>query len=77
MQVQSVAPTNPEDRARLDAKVAAEQARYDQVKLETQAWATFLAAGCFAATWAFYTRVSPPVHLNLSQWAFLTNEKIT
>lgn len=57
VQVASVAPTNPEDQARLDAQVTEERARYDQVKLETQAWASFLVACCFAAAWGFYTRV--------------------
>ena len=57
-----MSPTTPDDKARLAAEVAAEKIRFDQVKLETQAWASFMAAGCFAAAWAFYTRVSraPP-----------------
>ena len=63
-----MAPTTPEDQARLDAEVAAERARYDQIKLETQAWATFIAAGCFAATWAFYTRVSLPDLSEYGKW---------
>lgn len=54
--VVATAPTNEVDQDALAAKVAAERARYDELKAELQAWAAGLTVACLAATFAFYGR---------------------
>ena len=44
----------PQDE--LEAKLAAEAARYEELKQELQAWALGLTAACLSATFAFYGR---------------------
>ncbi|KAL4427151.1 hypothetical protein ABPG77_001155 [Micractinium sp. CCAP 211/92] len=54
--VVAATPTNEVDQDALAAKVAAERARYDELKAELQAWAAGLTVACLAATFAFYGR---------------------
>ncbi|KAL4459164.1 hypothetical protein ABPG75_014029 [Micractinium tetrahymenae] len=54
--VVATAPTNEVDQDALAAKVAAERARYEELKAELQAWAAGLTVVCMAATFAFYGR---------------------
>lgn len=55
-QVVAASPTNSADEAALQATRDAEQARYEQLKAELQAWAAGLTAVCLVATFAFYGR---------------------
>ena len=54
--VMPVAPTNEVDEAAQAAVLAAERARYEQLKADLQLWAAGLTAACLAATCAFYGR---------------------
>jgi hypothetical protein len=56
VKVVAISPSNDVDQDALAAKVAAEKARYDELKAELQAWAAGLTVVSLTATYAFYGR---------------------
>ena len=54
--------STPEEVAAVEATVAAERVAYAKLKEELQTATALLGAACFAASYAFYTKVRSVLH---------------